>query len=99
MFRKTAGTLWITSPGSVASTPIKFGFDIRAIQDNAFGNNRDAGYFDFGALETAFPGTATTGTGYASYPLRCRGCRRGLGVCDSRIIGNRSRYYAFFWPG
>ncbi len=47
----------------------KFGFDIRAVQDNAFSNNRDAGYFDFNALETAFPGSATTGAGYASFLL------------------------------
>jgi outer membrane receptor protein involved in Fe transport len=73
----------------------KFGFDIRANGDNTFSTNRDAGYFDFGALETSLPGVANTGGGYASFLLGAANAGEAW-VYGTGSIGNRSRYYAFF---
>lgn len=74
----------------------KFGFDIRANGDNTYSTNRDAGFFNFSNLETALPGNASTGSGYASFLLGAANSGEAW-VYGTGSVGNRSRYYAFFF--
>lgn len=81
---------WITGKHTY-----KFGFDIRYNGDNTYSSNRDAGFFNFSNLETALPGNANTGAGYASFLLGAANSGEAY-VYGTGSTGNRSRYYAFF---
>ena len=68
---------WITGKHNY-----KFGLTFATTETIPSVHNRDGGFFNFSNLETALPGSANTGNGYASFLLGAANSGRSLGVWD-----------------